>query len=68
MVVAMSEPSAKVLAIRMLESVEDGTPIEIQWGDSLVSKRIPNGRGLSRMNVILKGETILEAELITEKI
>jgi hypothetical protein len=64
----MTDTNPKVLTVRTLESAEDGTPVEIEFGGAKLVKKIPTGRGFSKLNIILFSGEISDAELVTEKI
>ena len=66
--VAEMTASPAILSVKMLDANESGVPVEIQRGSSTVNKIIPNGRGLSRLNIILIDGAVSDAELVTEKI
>lgn len=51
-----------------MDAAEDGTPVEVEFGGAKLVKKIPSGRGFSKLNIILVGGELSDAELVTEKI
>lgn len=64
----MTDSTPRILTVRTKDSVEDGTPVEIELGVTKLVKKIPLGRGFSKLNIIMVGGELSDAELVTEKI